>query len=72
MLNIIKTINRFVKILWKWCEVMIRYACMLICVIKYVDDVTCLHEVKFVIIVSGWWCDIVACEVLELVGYNST
>ena len=36
------------------------------------DALACLQEVEYVIIVSGWWCGMVACEALELVGYNFT
>lgn len=38
--------------------VMIKYACILICRIQQIvdDDVVCLHEIWYVIIVSGWWC----------------
>ncbi len=33
---------------------MIGYACMLICIIKYiVDNVACLYEVKYVLLLVG-------------------
>ncbi len=33
---------------------MIGYACMLIYIIKYiVDDIACIHEIKYIIIASG-------------------
>lgn len=51
--------------------VIIEYACILICRIKkIVDHAICLHEIKYVIIASGWWCGMVARWALDLLGFN--